>query len=63
MPYEDLLDYQGTNPKPADFDKHWDDAIAEMHAIGPDVELKPAEFQTDFAECFHLYFTGIGGGN
>jgi len=25
------------------------------------VELVPAEFPAPFAECFHLYFTGIGG--
>ena len=32
-----------------------------MKALDPEVELVPAEFQTPFAECFHLYFTGVGG--
>ena len=61
MPYEDLLTYEGTNPKPADFDSYWDTALAEMHALDPQVELIPAEFQAPFADCYHLYFTGIGG--
>jgi len=61
MPYEDLLIYEGTNPRPEDFDRFWDRSLAVMHSIHPQVELIPAEFQTDFAECYHLYFTGIGG--
>jgi cephalosporin-C deacetylase len=32
-----------------------------MHAIDPRVELVPAEFHAPGAECFHLYFTGVGG--
>lgn len=61
MPYEDLLTYEGTNPRPADFDAFWDAALVEMNTIDPQVELTRADFQTDFAECFHLYFTGVGG--
>jgi len=61
MPYEDLLTYEGTNPRPDDFDRFWDRSLAVMHSIDPQVELVPAEFETDFAACFHMYFTGIGG--
>ena len=61
MPYEDLLTYEGTNPKPVDFEAYWDASLAEMRELDPQVELIPAEFQVDFAECFHLYFTGMGG--
>lgn len=61
MPLEELQNYQGTNPHPADFDPFWDAGLAEMRALDPRVELVPANFQTDFAECFHLYFTGVGG--
>ena len=61
MPYEDLLIYEGTNPKPADFDVYWDTSLSEMKAIDPQVELIPAEFQTDYAECYHMYFTGVDG--
>ena len=58
---DELQTYQGTNPRPADFDAFWDASLAEMRAVDPQVELIPADFQTDFAECFHLYFTGVGG--
>jgi cephalosporin-C deacetylase len=61
MPYEDLLIYEGTNPKPEDFESYWDSALAEMCSIDPQVELIPAEFQVDYAECYHMYFTGVGG--
>jgi len=61
MPLDELYSYQGLNPCPADFDAYWDNALTEMRAVDPQVELVPAEFQTPFAECFHLYFTGVGG--
>jgi cephalosporin-C deacetylase len=61
MPFEQLESYQGRNPRPADFDAYWEQALAEMRSVDPQVELVPAEFQTAFAECFHLYFTGVGG--
>lgn len=61
MPYAQLETYEGMNPCPADFDNYWDTALAEMRAIDPDVELVPADFQTSFADCFHLYFTGVRG--
>ena len=61
MPLEELKVYQGINPRPHDFDEYWDKALDEMKALDPEVELVPAEFQTPFAECFHLYFTGVGG--
>lgn len=56
-----LQTYTGINPRPADFDTFWDSALAEMHALDSNVELVPAEFQASNAECFHLYFTGVGG--
>jgi cephalosporin-C deacetylase len=61
MPVADLQTYQGINPRPHDFDAYWDEALAELDAVDPQVELQPAEFQTPFADCFHLYFTGVGG--
>ena len=61
MPLEKLREYQGRNPRPADFDAFWDSSLAEMRAIDPRVELTPAEFQTPYADCFHMYFTGVGG--
>ncbi|OIO90365.1 MAG: acetylesterase [Anaerolineae bacterium CG2_30_64_16] len=61
MPYDELQTYQGINPRPADFDEYWERGLAEMQAIDPQIEIIPADFQTPFAECAHLYFTGIGG--
>ena len=60
-PLAQLKTYQGINPRPADFDPYWDKALAEMHALDPQVELVPAEFQVPGVDCFHLYFTGVGG--
>lgn len=61
MPLEKLHQYEGRNPRPADMDAYWDSALAEMRAIDPQVELIPHPLKTSFAECFHLYFTGVGG--
>lgn len=62
MPMEELLLYGGTNPKPDDFESYWDAALAEMRAVDPQVEIIPdEEFDTPFAECSHLWFTGVGG--
>jgi len=61
LPLERLKTYEGRNPRPADFDTYWDSALAEMHALGTDVELVPHPLDAPFAECFHLYFTGVGG--
>ncbi len=61
MPFEKLQTYEGTNPRPADFDEYWDRALAEMNAVDPQIEIVPADFQTPYAECSHMYFTGVGG--
>lgn len=60
MPLEQLKVYKGRNPRPADFDAFWDRGLAEMRRINPKTELKRADFQTPFAECFDMYFTGVG---
>lgn len=61
MPLAELRAYQGINPKPKDFDGYWERALAEMRGVDPQVELIPSDFQTPYAECFHLYFTGVRG--
>lgn len=61
MPLEELTRYQGTNPRPDDFDDYWARGLAEMHAVDAQVELVPADFQNPVADCFHMYFTGVGG--
>lgn len=61
MPREQLATYQGTNPRPSEFDAYWDKALAELDSLDPKVEIEPAAFQTPFAECSHLWFRGTGG--
>ncbi len=61
MPLEQLLRYAGRNPRPHDFDAFWDKSLAEMYAIDPQIELRPASFQVPFAECFDLFWTGMNG--
>jgi cephalosporin-C deacetylase len=61
LPLEALKTYAGTNPRPADFDSYWDSSLAEMRATEAKVELRKADFQTPFAECLDMYFTGVGG--
>ena len=61
MPLAKLKEYKGINPRPKDFDRFWDRALAEMHALDARVELRPHRLSADFAECHDLYFTGVGG--
>jgi cephalosporin-C deacetylase len=61
MPYKDLLTYEGTNPKPEDFDHFWERSLEVMSNTDSQVNLVHAEFQTDYAECYHMYFNGVGG--
>lgn len=61
LPLAELEVYGGRNPRPADFDEYWARALAELDCLDPKPELVPAPLQASFAECFHLYFTGVGG--
>lgn len=60
-PLPELREYQGINPRPADFDAFWDKALAEMNATDSQVELRPVKHPARFSECFDLFFTGVGG--
>ena len=61
FPLDKLQTYTGTNPRPADFEAFWEDGLAEVRAIDPQVTLEPAGFQTAFADCFDLTITGTAG--
>ncbi|MCJ7751948.1 MAG: acetylxylan esterase, partial [Armatimonadetes bacterium] len=61
MPLEEMKSYLGRNPRPADFDEYWDKGLEEMRSLDAQVELIPHDLRADFAECFELYFTGVGG--
>ena len=58
MPLEKLQTYTGSNPKPTDFDSFWDNKLNDLDNIDPQIEIIPSKFQSSFAECFDLYFTG-----
>lgn len=61
MPLEELKTYQGINPVPDDFNDYWDRALTEMKNTDSKIELKKSEFETSFAKCYHLFFTGVRG--
>lgn len=61
MPMEQLVQYLGSSPRPEDYDQYWERALAELDEQSLHFELVPAEFGTPIAECYHLYFTGVGG--
>lgn len=61
MPLSELEVYGGRNPKPEDFDQYWDQSLAEMKALDPQIEIIPFKFDQAIADCFELRFTGVGG--
>jgi cephalosporin-C deacetylase len=61
LPLAQLEQYAGLNPCPEDHHEYWQSALTEMRSVDPKLELVRADFQTPFAECFHLYFTGVRG--
>lgn len=61
-PLSELRVYQGVNPRPADFDAYWDASLRDLDAVDPAVELKRnTTLSSRQAECFDLWFTGVGG--
>jgi len=61
MPVEEMKVYLGINPEPSDFNDFWDRALDEMKSTDPEVEIRKSRFETSFAECYDLYFTGVRG--
>ncbi|QNE20082.1 acetylxylan esterase [Kribbella qitaiheensis] len=62
LSYEELIAYQGTNPRPDDFDQYWEKGLAELGGIDPETAFEPAtDFPLPFARAEHLYFNGTGG--
>lgn len=61
MSLAELKQYEGSSPKPDDFDLYWARALQELDAQPLDCELVPAGFVSPLADCYHLYFTGVGG--
>ncbi|MDR1286546.1 MAG: acetylxylan esterase [Treponema sp.] len=61
MPVYELEKWQGSNPRPSDYDAYWTRALAELDAQDPSPLLVPAGFECPFADCFDLWFTGVRG--
>ncbi len=61
LPLDQLRTYTGRNPRPDDFDAYWERGLQEMRETDPRPELIPHDIASKAAECFHLYFTGVGG--
>ena len=62
FPLPQLLEYQGRSPCPADFDQYWSEALGELDRQDLAPRLAPSSVvPTHNAECFDLWFTGVGG--
>ena len=62
LPLAELHRYAGRNPKPADYDAYWAEALRDLDATPPQPELRPNPIlSTRQVECFDLWFTGVGG--
>ena len=60
MPLSELENYQGRNPKPANFDTFWDAGIVAAANQETQIELRPNSFSQPVADAFDLFFTGVG---
>ncbi|KRF27840.1 acetylxylan esterase [Phycicoccus sp. Soil802] len=61
MTRDELAAYEGTNPRPEDFDRFWDASLRELDSLDSQLEIETAAFQTEAFECSHLWFRGTGG--
>lgn len=62
MPLEALKKYNGSTPRPADFDQFWDARVAEAWAMPLKWEICPSEIQsTPEAEFYDIWLDGVRG--
>ncbi|NMO96548.1 acetylxylan esterase [Paenibacillus lemnae] len=61
MPLDKLKEYQGINPKPADFDAFWDAALKELDGVDPQARFVKNGPKLPHAECYDLYFKSVRG--
>jgi cephalosporin-C deacetylase len=61
LPLAELATYRGRNPRPNDFDAYWARALSELDSNDPRVELVPHPNPARFADCFDVWFNGVGG--
>lgn len=63
MPLEELLQYQGSSPKPENFDEYWRAALDELDNTPPEPRISPADFAVPNMICQDLWFNGVRGGH
>ena len=64
MGLDELTEYRGSSPRPVDFDRYWESALAELdqlEARGFDPEWRDSVFRVPFTECLDLYCNGVRG--
>lgn len=61
LPLEKLYDYQGRNPRPADFDEYWQRGLAELDTFQSEIEFRKPEISIPGAEFREIWFDGLGG--
>lgn len=61
MLIEELLEYQGVNPRPEDHDAYWEKALSEMKAVEAKTSFMEADFKSPIVSCYDMYFTGVNG--
>lgn len=61
MTLAELKKYSGSSPRPDYYNAYWEKALQELDGVSLEYELVPADFKSEHAECYHLYFTGVGG--
>jgi cephalosporin-C deacetylase len=61
LPLAELEEFEGRNPRPADFDRFWSAALEELAATPDTRVLAPATFESRVARAFDLTFGGVRG--
>ncbi len=61
MLIEELLKYNGVNPRPEDHDDYWEKALSEMKAVESQVSFEEVDFKSPIVSCYDMYFTGVNG--
>ncbi|MBN2657883.1 MAG: acetylxylan esterase [Spirochaetales bacterium] len=61
LPIDELKTYRGVNPCPDDLDEYWTKALEELETFPWNVNLQESSFQAPYADCYDLYFSGVGG--
>lgn len=61
MLIEELLKYNGVNPRPEDHDDYWEKALSEMKAVDSEIFFEEVDFKSPIVSCYDMYFTGVNG--